>query len=60
MIQFSSVAKRYPGGHEALRGVTLDVADGEMVAAPRLDNLATCFAGLRAFLNSRRMLSQAG
>ena len=31
MIQFSSVAKRYPGGHEALRGVSLQVADGEMV-----------------------------
>ncbi len=32
MIQFSAVAKRYPGGHEALRGVTLEVAAGEMVA----------------------------
>ena len=32
MIQFSAVAKRYPGGHEALRGVTLEVADGEMIA----------------------------
>ena len=32
MIQFSAVAKRYPGGHEALRGVTLGIADGEMVA----------------------------
>jgi len=32
MIQFSSVAKRYPGGHEALRGVTIEIADGEMVA----------------------------
>jgi cell division transport system ATP-binding protein len=32
MIQFSAAAKRYPGGQEALRGVTLDVADGEMVA----------------------------
>ncbi|HET6264866.1 MAG TPA: ATP-binding cassette domain-containing protein [Usitatibacter sp.] len=32
MIQFSTVAKRYPGGHEALRGVTLEVAAGEMVA----------------------------
>ena len=32
MIQFSSVAKRYPGGHEALRGVSLDIAAGEMVA----------------------------
>ena len=32
MIQFSSVAKRYPGGHEALRGVTLAIESGEMVA----------------------------
>ena len=32
MIQFASVAKRYPGGHEALRNVTLDIAAGEMVA----------------------------
>ena len=32
MIQFSSVAKRYPGGQEALRGVSLEVKDGEMVA----------------------------
>ena len=32
MIQFSAVAKRYAGGHEALRGVTLDVAAGEMLA----------------------------
>ena len=32
MIQFSAVAKRYPGGHEALRGVSLDIAAGEMVA----------------------------
>ena len=32
MIQFSSVAKRYPGGHEALRGVSFAVAQGEMVA----------------------------
>ena len=32
MIQFSSVAKRYPGGLEALKGVTLEVAAGEMVA----------------------------
>ena len=32
MIQFSSVAKRYPGGHEALRGVSFEVAQGEMVA----------------------------
>jgi cell division transport system ATP-binding protein len=32
MIQFSSVAKRYPGGQEALRGVTAKVEAGEMVA----------------------------
>ena len=32
MIQFSSVAKRYPGGEEALSGVTAAVAEGEMVA----------------------------
>ena len=32
MIQFSAVAKRYPGGQEALRGVTLEIGAGEMVA----------------------------
>ncbi|HEX7559908.1 MAG TPA: ATP-binding cassette domain-containing protein [Usitatibacter sp.] len=32
MIQFSSVAKRYPGGHEALHGVSFEIAAGEMVA----------------------------
>ena len=32
MIRFSAVAKRYPGGLEALRGVSFDVAEGEMVA----------------------------
>ncbi len=32
MIQFSQVAKRYPGGHEALRGVSLEVAAGELIA----------------------------
>ena len=32
MIRFSAVAKRYPGGHEALRGVSLEIAAGEMVA----------------------------
>jgi cell division transport system ATP-binding protein len=31
MIQFSAVAKRYPGGHEALADVNLEVAAGEMV-----------------------------
>ena len=29
MISFSGVAKRYPGGHEALRGVSFSVAEGE-------------------------------
>ena len=32
MIQFSAVAKRYPGGHEALRGITAKIESGEMVA----------------------------
>jgi cell division transport system ATP-binding protein len=32
MIQFSSAAKRYPGGHEALRGITARIEAGEMVA----------------------------
>jgi cell division transport system ATP-binding protein len=32
VIRFSAVAKRYPGGHEALRDVSVDIADGEMVA----------------------------
>jgi len=32
VIRFSSVAKRYPGGQEALRGVSLEVAAGEMIA----------------------------
>ena len=32
MIRFSSVAKRYPGGREALRDINLEVASGEMVA----------------------------
>ena len=32
MIRFSAVTKRYPGGLEALRGVSMDVAEGEMVA----------------------------
>ena len=31
MIQFSAVAKRYPGGHEAIRDVSFGVAAGEMV-----------------------------
>ena len=29
MISFSGVAKRYPGGHEALNGVTFQIAPGE-------------------------------
>jgi cell division transport system ATP-binding protein len=32
VIRFSAATKRYPGGLEALRGVSLDVAEGEMVA----------------------------
>lgn len=32
MIQFSAVTKRYPGGNDALRGITAGVANGEMVA----------------------------
>jgi cell division transport system ATP-binding protein len=32
VIQFSSVAKRYPGGGEALRGVSAAIEAGEMVA----------------------------
>ena len=31
MISFSSVTKRYPGGHEALSGVSLEIAKGEMM-----------------------------
>ena len=32
MIQFSAAAKRYPGGREALRDVTVAIETGEMVA----------------------------
>jgi len=32
VIRFSAVTRRYPGGLEALRGVSLEVAEGEMVA----------------------------
>jgi cell division transport system ATP-binding protein len=32
VIRFSAVAKRYPGGLEALRGVSAEIGDGEMVA----------------------------
>ena len=31
MISFSQVTKRYAGGHEALKAVTLDIQPGEMV-----------------------------
>jgi cell division transport system ATP-binding protein len=31
MISFSQVTKRYPGGHEALSGVTLAIEQGELV-----------------------------
>ncbi len=31
MIEFNAVAKRYPGGHQALHDVSLTVADGELV-----------------------------
>jgi len=32
VIQFSAAAKRYPGGQVALRGVSCEIAAGEMVA----------------------------
>jgi cell division transport system ATP-binding protein len=31
MISFSQVYKRYPGGHEALKNVVCEIADGELV-----------------------------
>ncbi|MDD5180217.1 MAG: cell division ATP-binding protein FtsE [Gallionellaceae bacterium] len=31
MISFNQVCKRYPGGYEALKSVTFDIAEGEMV-----------------------------
>ena len=31
MMTLNAVVKRYPDGHEALRGITLDIEDGEMV-----------------------------
>ncbi len=31
MIEFSAVTKRYPGGHEALKAVSLTIADGELL-----------------------------
>ena len=30
MIQFDSVSKRYPGGHEALKNVSFQLPEGEM------------------------------
>ena len=32
MIEFSNVSKRYPGGHEALRAISLEIKKGELVA----------------------------
>jgi len=32
VIQFSAASKRYPGGHEALRGINLRIESGELVA----------------------------
>ena len=31
MIKFDAVTKRYPGGHEALTGVSLEIEKGEMI-----------------------------
>lgn len=31
MIRFDNVSKRYPGGHDALRNLTLDIDQGELV-----------------------------
>jgi cell division transport system ATP-binding protein len=31
MIKFSQVYKRYPGGHEALKNMSFEIAEGEMV-----------------------------
>ncbi|MFH0933615.1 MAG: cell division ATP-binding protein FtsE [Pseudomonadota bacterium] len=31
MIKFNQVYKRYPGGHEALKNLSFDIAEGEMV-----------------------------
>lgn len=32
IVRFKDVSKRYPGGHEALRGITLAVESGELLA----------------------------
>jgi len=31
MIEFNAVAKRYPGGHQALKDISFSIADGELV-----------------------------
>ena len=31
MIQFSQICKRYPGGYEALKNVSFEIAEGEMI-----------------------------
>jgi len=31
MIQFSKICKRYPGGYEALKNVSFEIAEGEMI-----------------------------
>jgi cell division transport system ATP-binding protein len=31
MIQFSKIYKRYPGGYEALKNVSFEIAEGEMI-----------------------------
>ncbi len=31
MIQFSQIYKRYPGGYEALKNVSFEIAEGEMI-----------------------------
>ena len=31
MISFNQVTKRYPGGHEALAGISLAIEQGELV-----------------------------
>ena len=31
MIQFSQICKRYPGGYEALKNISFEIAEGEMI-----------------------------